>query len=64
MNFDTDCRNGKDISEITISVSDETNHGSIGSDSHTGNNQNVEEIKSLNQIRDNGKNASVDNKYF
>jgi len=32
---------------------DETNHGIIGSDSHTGNKQNVEEIKSLNQIRDN-----------
>lgn len=53
-----------DMEEITISVSDETNRGSIVSDSHTGNKQNVEEIKSLNQIRDNGKNASVDNKYF
>ena len=45
------------ISEITnIPVSDETKHRSIVSDSHTGNKQNVEEIKSLN-LPDNGKNA-------
>ena len=45
------------ISEITnIPVLDETNHRSVFSDSHTGNKQNVEEIKSLN-LPDNGKNA-------
>ena len=53
-----------DMEKITISVSDEINHGSIVSDSHTEYKQNVEEIKSLNQIRDNGKNVSIDDKYF
>lgn len=57
MNVNTDCRNGKDFSVITISVSDETNHGSIVSDLRTGNKQDVEENKSLHRDRDNGKNA-------
>lgn len=57
MNFKTNCRNGKDSSEIKILVSDETNPGNIVSSPRIGNKHDVVEIKSLNQIHDNGKNA-------
>ena len=62
MNFKTDCTNDKDSSElITIPVSGETNPGSIVSNPHIGNNQIVEEIKSLNQIHGKGKNTIESN---